>query len=335
MIITKTPLRISFIGGGTDFEDFFKKTEGRVLSTSIDKYIYVVVRKQGIIHDFKYRINWSKTEFKNDINTIEHPIVREAFKLLNINFPIEVSTFSDIPSNTGLGSSSAFAVGLVNALLNLLKIKTTKKKITDLAIKIELTILKRNIGIQDHYASAYGGLNKLIFHTNGKTSIDKLKISKLKKRIFFKNLLIFFTGTTRDASKILSYQKKSIQSKNNILKQMVKLVDTASMNCLTGDFDKFAINLNDNWNLKKQLSPYISNRRINFYLNKGLRSGASGGKLLGAGGGGFLCFYVEKKFHKSVIKSLNNLIYIPINEDNDGTQLLELKSFKSHDKKKL
>ena len=173
MIITKTPFRISFVGGGSDMRSYYKNAKGKVLSTTIDKHIYVIVKKQLGIVEFKYRVNWSQTEFKNKISEIKHPIVRESLKYFKINFPIEITTFSDIPSNTGLASSSAFAVGLIHALLVLLKKNSSKNKIAQIAAEIEVNILKRNIGKQDHYACAYGGLNKITFFKNEKVIVKK------------------------------------------------------------------------------------------------------------------------------------------------------------------
>ena len=182
LVISKTPLRVSLFGGGTDLKSFYKLYGGAVLSFTINKFLYVIVKKNAKVVDFKYRINWSKTEFANKIDDIEHPIVRETFRLFKIDFPIEVSTFSDIPANTGLGSSSAFAVGLINSLSRLLNLNYSSKKIAELASKIEVDILKRNIGKQDHYASAYGGMNKIEFNKTGKVKVSKFNLDNNKKK---------------------------------------------------------------------------------------------------------------------------------------------------------
>ena len=322
MIISKTPLRISFVGGGTDLKDFYTKEFGQIISTTIDKYIYVVARKQTSVAKFKYRINWSKVEFTQKINEIKHPIAREAFKLLNINFPCEISTFSDIPANTGLGSSSTFAVGLLNALYALKGVKISKKLLAEQAVKIEVEILKRNIGKQDHYAASYGGMNVITFNTNMKTDVKKIKLKKNVSKLLFNNLLLFFTGQTRDSSKILKTQKSSINKNFKNLKQMRDYVQLSKNFLLKGRLDQFAQILDKNWKLKKKLSKGISNSKIEKYYKKALKAGAHGGKLLGAGAGGFLCFYVEKKNQKAVIKSLKDLKLINFGPDHKGSQII-------------
>ena len=206
MIITRTPFRISFVGGGSDFESYFKKYSGEVISVTINKYMYVVVKKQYGIIEYKYKLHWRKTEFKNKISEIKHPIVREALRYFNIDFPIEISSFADIPAKTGLGSSSAFAVGLVNALAMLKKIKLSKKKIAIIASKIEVEVLKRKIGYQDHYSTAFGNLNKIIFKKNKKISVNRISISESNLKRLEENLVLIYTNKKRDSDKILSKQ---------------------------------------------------------------------------------------------------------------------------------
>ena len=214
MIITRTPFRISFLGGGSDMKSFYKNSPGRVISTSIDKYLYVMVRKQLGIVEYKYRINWSKVEFKNSVKDIEHPIIREALKYFKIDFPIEISTFADIPSNTGLGSSSAFAVGLVNALTAIKGIKVTKYDIANIAAKLEIDILKRNIGKQDHFACSYGGLNSFTFEKNEKVTVEPILISKKNLSKLEDGILLgVYKTKKRDASDVLKIQKSYPLSK--------------------------------------------------------------------------------------------------------------------------
>tara|TARA_Y100000590_G_C15681730_1_gene1000103 strand:- start:126 stop:1103 length:978 start_codon:yes stop_codon:yes gene_type:complete len=321
MIISKTPLRISFLGGGTDLKDFYQFDEGKVISSSIDKYLYVMVRKQSNL-GYKYRINWSKIEFTNKIDKIKHPIVKEAFKLLNINFPCEVSTFSDIPAQTGMGSSSTFTVGLLNALYTLKKIKISKKLLAEQAAKIEVDILKRNIGRQDHYIASYGGFNLISFKQNFKIKVEKIKISKKNKDILFKNILLFFTGQTRNASKILKKQKSLIHKNFNNLRQMKTLTIESKKLLEKGKIKEFGLLIDKNWQIKKTLSNKITNLRIEKYYNQGKNHGAIGGKVLGAGGGGFLCFYVEKKFQNKLINKLNNLEFLKVNSESSGSKII-------------
>jgi len=322
MIITRTPLRVSFVGGGSDLRSFYLKTPGKVLSTSIDKYIYVILKKQIGIVESKYKIVWNKIELADSIDEIEHPIVREALRLFNIDFPIEITTFSDIPAGTGLGSSSAFAVGLVHALFALKGQLPTKYELASTGFKIEVDILQRNMGKQDHFASAYGGLN--IFKFNSDESVDILPVpcneSSVKK--LQENLLFFFTEKSRDASVILEKQDNDNIKNHKILCKMGDLVDQLAKEIFEDkETNKFGALLHENWVLKKTLSSLVSNKNIEQLYQSALNSGASGGKLLGAGGGGFLMFYVEEEFKKSVIQNMRDLNLIKIKFDSSGSRI--------------
>jgi D-glycero-alpha-D-manno-heptose-7-phosphate kinase len=322
MIISRTPFRISFAGGGTDLRSFYAKEPGQVLSTSIDKYIYVIVKKQIGIVEYKYRINWSKVEFKNRIEDIEHPIVREALRLMEIDFPIEITTFADIPPGTGLGSSSSFAVGLIHALYALKGQFVTKYTLAETAAKVEIDILKRVMGKQDHYAAAYGNLNVLTFHSNEKVIIDPVFYDSEVRCKLESNLLLFYTKVKRDASEVLQAQNKQVSQKIALLREMKGLVmplrEALSEN---GDLSQVGKILHENWQLKKNLSDAISSREIDEYYHKAIGAGAAGGKLLGAGGGGFLMFYVEPERHKNVIDALKDLFHLQIGLDSSGTRI--------------
>tara|TARA_B100000989_G_C19478190_1_gene443901 strand:+ start:335 stop:1321 length:987 start_codon:yes stop_codon:yes gene_type:complete len=290
MIITKTPFRISFVGGGTDLKSFYSINGGQVCNTSIDKYLYVLVRKQIGFVEYKYRINWSKIEFKNHIKDIEHPIVRETLKFFKINFPIEIGTYADIPSNTGLGSSSAFAVGLVHAISKLLNLNYSKHKIAELASFIEIEKLKRPIGKQDHYASCFGGINIFSFNEDGKVKINKILLSKKNKLELEKGLLLLFTNIKRDATSTLKSQNKINKKRLSYLNEIKSLVNEFSMEL---NKDKISIKnigyyLNLNWINKKKLSKKISTPLIEKKYQESLKIGVKGGKILGAGNGGFL-----------------------------------------------
>ena len=322
MIISRTPFRISFVGGGSDLRSFYCKEPGKVLSTSIDKYIYVVVKRQVGIVEYKYRINWSKVEFCNAIDEIEHPIVREALKLFNIDFPIEITTFSDIPGSTGLGSSSAFCVGLVHALQALIGQYATKHSLASNAAKIEVDILKRTMGKQDHFASAYGDLNIFTFNSDETTIVEPVFYSADVREKLESNLLLFYTKLKRDASEVLETQDKATESKRSVLKKMRDLViplrDTLSGN---NNLSKFGEILHEGWLLKKSITNDISNSSIDGYYNRAIQAGAVGGKLLGAGGGGFLLLYVEPQYQSKVVNNLKDLFCLNIKLDSGGTRI--------------
>lgn len=324
MIITRTPFRISFAGGGTDLREFYSQESGRVISTSIDKYIYVVIKRQLGIVEHKYRINWSQVEFKDKIEDIEHPIVKEALKFFKVDFPIEITTFSDIPGQTGLGSSSSFAVGLVNALHALRGEMVTKHTLASEAAHIEVDVLGRAMGKQDHFAAAYGNLNVFTFNPDESVTVEPVLYRPEIKKAIESNLLLFYLKTKRDASNILKTQQKETQNKLNSLRELKDLVvplrDIIS-NSSGNELNKFGELLDKGWKIKRELTDKISSDKIDNYYQKAKDSGAIGGKLLGAGGGGFLLLYVETKHHQSVIDALSELFCLPIGFDDGGTRI--------------
>lgn len=322
MIISRTPFRISFAGGGTDLPEFYLKNEGQVISTGIDKYIYVAVKRQTAISEYKFRINWSKVEFKDRIEDIEHPIVREALKMMDMNIPLEISTFADIPSNTGLGSSSSFTVGLLHALFALKGKMVTKGVLAGMASRLEIDKLKRKIGKQDHYAAAYGNLNIFTFHTDGSVSVDPVFYKPEIKESLENHLMLFYTAIKRDAHKILRVQHNKTQEKRHVLDEMKNLV-TPLGNLLSsgGDLREFGRILHRGWLLKKSITDEISSKEIDGYYDRAMAAGALGGKLLGAGGGGFLLFFVEPKKQKAVTRALSKLYCLPFKFENAGTRI--------------
>jgi len=324
MIITRTPFRISFAGGGTDLREFYSQEPGRVISTSINKYIYVVIKRQLGIVEYKYRINWSQVEFKNQIEDIEHPIVREALKFFKIDFPIEITTFSDIPGQTGLGSSSSFAVGLVNALHALRGEMVTKHTLASEAAHIEVDLLKRAMGKQDHFAAAYGNLNVFSFNPDETVTVEPVLYKPEIKKSIESNLLLFYLKSKRDASNILKIQQQETQNKLNYLRELKELVfpfRNIFSNWSGNDFNKFGELLDKGWMIKREITDKISSDEIDNYYHKAKESGAIGGKLLGAGGGGFLLLYVENKHKQSVIDALSDLFCLPIGFDDGGTRI--------------
>ena len=322
MIISRTPFRISFVGGGTDLRSFYSEEPGMVLSTSIDKYIYVVVKRQVGIVEFKYRVNWSKVEFCNNIEDIEHPIVREALKLFQIDFPVEITTFSDIPGSTGLGSSSAFSVGLVHALHALKGKHATKHVLASDAGSIEVDILKRTMGKQDHFASAYGNLNIFTFNSDESITVEPVFYSREVRDELESNLMLFYTEIKRDASEVLESQNDATQDKRSVLGKMRDLV-LPLRDVLSGNQDmrRFGEILHEGWLLKKSITNDISNSIIDSYYDKALQAGAVGGKLLGAGGGGFLLLYVEPENQVDVTDALKDLFCLDVKLDQGGTRI--------------
>ena len=322
MIISRTPFRISYVGGGTDLRSYYKDGYGQVLSSTMNKYLYVVVKKQIGIVEYKYRINWSKTEFRNNIDDIEHPIVREALKLFNINYPIEITTFADIPANTGLGSSSAFAVGLVHALSALEGKMITKYDLAMKAASIEVEILKRTMGKQDHFASAYGGFNIFTFNSDDTVKVEPVFYKKEVINKLEKNLILFYTKVKRDASEILKSQEKETENKRYILTKMRDMVPILENILSKGsELNLFGKILDEGWILKQSLTGDISSSEINNYYEKALEAGALGGKLLGAGGGGFLLFYVELQHRQKLINVLSELYYLDVNFYYGGSRI--------------
>ena len=325
MVITRTPFRISFCGGGTDLPGFYKKYTGQVLSTTINKYMYILVKKQIGIIEHKYKIHWNKTEFKNHISQINHPIIKKTLQYFKINYPIEISSYSDIPASTGLGSSSAFAVGLVKALCALENKIISKKRISEIASKIEVDLLKRKIGRQDHYATCYGGLNHITFFKDSTVKVCKINISKKNKKILENSLALVYTNMKRNADSVLSNQFKPNKKQSKYLLSMKKDVYKFKK-----FFEQKAINnhevgklLNRQWTLKKKINK-ISNKKINKMYDKLISLGAYGAKLLGAGLGGFLLFLSNKNVKNKIVNHFKLKNVIKFKLDNNGSKFVYL-----------
>ena len=323
MIISRAPYRISFVGGGTDLKSFYSSSYGMTLSTTINKYIFIIVKKPSGFIEKKYKINMGNVQHTNHLNKIKHPIVRETLKLLKINFPIEIGMFSDMPSKAGLGSSSSFTVALLKALYELKKIKKTNYQIAEMASKIEIDILKRPIGKQDHYASTFGGINLIKYKKNRKVSVNRIKLSHNKIKKIEDNLILFFTGIRRNSSDILKYQNKNRRNVEKILIETRNLVlPFKKLLKEKNNIDGIGEILFKSWNLKKSISNKISSIKINKYFDTAMTKGALGGKILGAGGGGFLLFYVKKSKRKTLTNSLKKLIQINFNFENEGVKII-------------
>lgn len=289
MIITQTPLRLSFCGGGSDFEDFYKEHGGAVLSTTINKYVFVMVKERI---DDKIYLHYSKNEIAESVDDIQHDLIREAMRMTGVDKGVEISTFVDVWEGTGLGSSSAITVGLLNALWNYRGIVNDRETLARKACEIEINILGRPIGVQDQYIASYGGLCYMTFDSEG-VRVERLDIDFDKRERFFERLLLYSIGSTRLASDILTEQKANIDKQTLSLKYMADLADKALIAMYYRDWESFACALNDNWSMKKGLSSNISNDMIDELYEKALLAGAMAGKVVGAGGGGFLLLFCE------------------------------------------
>ena len=323
MIISQTPFRYSFVGGGTDLKKFYISEPGQVLSTTINKYLYVIIRRQAGVIESKYRINWSKIELKNKLEDIEHPIVRETLKIFKINYPIEISILTDIPAKTGLGSSSSFAVGLINALNAFEGKKISKYDLAMAAANIEINILGRSIGKQDHFAAAYGGFNIFTFNNDESVSIENLLVPSQIKNYLKNNFFLTWTALTRDSSEILKSQLSATENKREVLSKMKNLIPKLK-DILIGsnNIDEFGEIINHSWELKRSLTNEISSPLIDKYYKIGLSNGAIGGKLLGAGGGGFILFLVKKDSHNIFKASLPSLQHYQFGFDKYGSKII-------------
>jgi len=322
MIITRTPFRISFGGGGTDLRDFYKREPGAVTSTAIDKYMYIIVNKR---FDDTIRVSYSKTEIVSNVREIQHPIVREALKLVGITEGMEVVSIADIPAGTGLGSSSSFSVGLLNALYAYKGMLKTAEELARDACKIEIDILGEPIGKQDQYIAAYGGLRHIQFNPDDGVFVEMVMCPKEYKEKLNRNLLLFHTGTSRDASSILREQKDNIKEmqKREILSKMRHLAIEMKQ-CLTSNssLDIFGRLLHEGWMLKKQLASSISNHKLDKYYEQALSAGALGGKVLGAGGGGFLLLYCPRQHQQRVIKALHRFSPTKFSFEPEGSKII-------------
>lgn len=323
MIISKTPFRISFFGGGTDYPVWYHDNDGAVLSTTIDKYCYITCRYLPPFFNHKHRIIYSIMEHAKDVADIKHPSVRACLQFLKIDAGVEIHHDGDLPARTGLGSSSAFTVGLLNALYALKGIMITKERLANEAIRIEQDILKENVGSQDQIAATYGGFNLIEFGPKRHFQVRPVTIDNDRLCELQKYLMLFFTGFSRTASEIASEQIRNTPHKKTELKDMYCLVKEATdiVNCRKNILE-FGKLLHENWKIKRSLTAKISNSTIDDIYLTARRSGATGGKLLGAGGGGFMLFFVRPELQKKVRLALKHLLFVPIKFENSGSQII-------------
>ncbi len=322
MIITKTPYRISFFGGGSDYPEWYNKFGGSVLSTTIDKHIYITTRFLPNFFKHKYRFVWSKIENVKKINQIRHRAVKNLLKELKVKKGLEIHYDGDLPARSGMGSSSCFVVGLTKTLHELYGNKISKMRLAKEVINFEQNVMKEVVGSQDQVAAVFGGFNKILFRKKDKIKIKKIKTNKNIKKLE-NNLLLIYTRVNRTAHRIAStFVDKLTTSKRDYIKEMIEHVDEGEKILKYGDVKEFGDLLNSSWILKKKLSPSITNYKINNLYDRAIKYGALGGKLLGAGGGGFLLVYMDKKFRKKFFLDNKNIINIPFKFSNSGSQVI-------------
>lgn len=320
MIIVQTPLRVSLFGGGTDFPSFFREEGGCVLSSAIDKYIFVAIKER---FDTKFRIGYTQTEMVDEVDQIRHDLIREALRLTGIERGVEITTMGDIPSEgSGLGSSSTVTVGALHAMYAFRGEIVSAERLAREACQIEIEALKKPIGFQDQYIAAYGGIRFFEFLPNGEVQSEKLKISAEARRTLNNNLLLFFTGVSRSSSAILGEQTNNIKNHTAELREMKQMAWEAKSEIEKGDVDTLGLLIHRSWELKKRLAGRISNERLNEIYEGARRAGAVGGKITGAGGGGFLLLYVPYECQNSVRAALNGLQELPFRLEADGTKVI-------------
>ncbi|MDR1542602.1 MAG: kinase [Clostridiales bacterium] len=320
MIITKTPFRMSFFGGGTDFPEYYMEHGGAVLSTTFDKYCYVNARHLPRFFDYSSEFAYSTIERVTDLGSVKHPAIRNAVRMLDMR-EIRLSYEADLPARTGLGTSSSFAVGMLNAFYSLKGRMKSKRQLADDAIYLERVLCAESGGVQDQIAAAFGGFNRIEFSAGG-YSVAPVVIDNETKRRLNSSLLLLFTGFSRFSSDIQADTQKAIKGKASELKEMASLVYEAEKALAGRSLDDFGRLLDYAWKLKRGISGGISNDSIDGLYCKAVKAGALGGKLLGAGGGGFLLFYVEPQRRKSVVDAMSSLLQVPFSFENAGTQVI-------------
>jgi D-glycero-alpha-D-manno-heptose-7-phosphate kinase len=323
MIISKTPLRMSFVGGGTDLPGFYRENGGAVLSTAIDKYIYITVNKR---FDDSYRISYSRTEEVPTIDEVQHPLARECLRLTGCSDGIEVTSIADIPARgTGLGSSSSFVVGLLHALHAYAGRYVSAGRLAEEACQIEIERCGEPIGKQDQYAAAFGGLNVIRFHPDDRVDVEPVVCRPEVLLRLQEQFLTFYTGATRSASALLAKQAQDVASdraKQRCLRRMVALVDEARRALQGGELEEFGMLLDENWRLKVSLTAGISNEHVDRWYRLAREAGAWGGKLLGAGEGGFLLIHAPVESHEAIRRALGELREVPLGCERNGSQII-------------
>jgi len=320
MIISRTPFRISLAGGGTDLKDFYHAESGAVTSMAIDKYMYITINKR---FDKSIRISYSQTEIVNHVDEVRHPIVREVMKLTGVTERIEITSMADVPAGTGVGSSSSFTVGLLNALYAYQGVNKSAESLAEEACHVEIDLIKDPIGKQDQTIAAYGGIQHIQFNPDETVFVDPVICSKETKVELNRNLLLFYIGHHRKASSVLKEQKAHTEDKRGVLQKMRGYAVEIKQCLVEGKrLDRIGEILNHSWEYKKQLARKISNEEIDRYYNTALQAGALGGKVLGAGGGGFLLIYCERQKQSEVTKALSPLEVFEFSLEPQGSKII-------------
>lgn len=324
MIICQTPFRVSFFGGGTDYPSWYLENGGSVLSTAINKYGYISCRYLPPFFDFKHRIVYSKIELAKSTTEIIHPAVKAVLQYLDVQEGLEIHYDGDIPSQSGIGSSSSFTVGLLNTIYALRGRMTTKKMLAEQAIHVEQNIIGETVGSQDQVAAAYGGLNRINFHQNGTFEVHPVIISPERSETLQSHMIMFFTGFSRIAAQIAQSKIQNFAAKKAHLMRMHQMVDDAQgiLQSNSTPISEIGTLLDEAWHLKRDLSDKVSTSMIDQIYETGIQAGATGGKLLGAGGGGFMLFVAPPEEHDSIRSALKNLVEVPIEFDYSGSQII-------------
>ncbi len=324
MIISRTPFRISLFGGGTDYPTWFKEHGGSVIGTAIDKYCYISVRRLPPFFEHKSKIVYSRVELVNDISQIEHPAVRAILTEMSVKEGLEIHHDADLPARSGLGSSSSFTVGLLNALYALDSRMISKRDLGREAIRIEQDVLKENVGCQDQLWAAYGGFNRIDFHPDGSFAVAPFILPAARRAELAQSLMLFFTGFSRFASDFAQDQIKNMNVRKNQLRMIRSLVDSAAdilldPKCPLRELGEL---MHQSWQLKRELADSVSNSHIDEIYQAGREAGAVGGKLLGAGGGGFMVLLVDPEQRNQVRERLKKLIHVNVGFDSEGSKII-------------
>lgn len=324
MIISRTPFRVSFFGGGTDYPAWYRDHGGAVISTTINKYCYITCRYLPPFFDYKYRIRYYQREEAKSIDEIKHPSVRECLKFMEVDKGVDMVHHADLPARSGLGSSSTFTVGLLHALYAMKHEMPTKRELAIHAIHIEQDRIKESVGSQDQTIAAFGGLNRIEFGGVHDVIVRPIILHPSKLEQLEQHIMLFFTGFARTASEVAEEQIQQIPTKKNSLCHMMELVDEATslLQCKEERLEEFGQLLHEQWLIKRDMSSKISNGHLDDIYQVGLRAGALGGKLLGAGGGGFMMFFVQPERQKEVKEALRHLLYVPSRFDHLGSQII-------------
>ena len=323
MIVSRTPYRISFFGGGTDYPSWYRENGGQVLSASIDKYCYLTLRYLPPFFEHRYRVVYSKIETVSDIKEIRHPIVREALRYLSIDTSLEIHHDGDLPARSGMGSSSSFTVGLINALYALEGRMSHKQELAAKAITVEQDLVGDIVGSQDQTAAAYGGLNHIKFHRDGRIEVRPVTVGRQRVQDLNDSLMLFFTGVVRTASDVANSYVTSLESKARLITTMGEMAEEGLriLGC-SCDLRDFGYLLDQAWSAKRSISTAISNQYIDGIYERAKNAGAIGGKLTGAGGGGFLLLFVPPESQRKVRQTLKDLLWIPFRFEFNGSQII-------------